>query len=374
MFVWARSPSRTRRCRASSSPRCACRRQGRDLARQRLRPRRRRLRPLRARRERAAHPPSHPPAPQRPHQTRLTPTPDRTCVLWCCASTGTRTQVAVVSHPARDTSGHVTRGGSQTRGDLRRRSTESSRSMTPGRRAVARADRTGARCANGSVFTRACSACRARRPPGAAISCAACSRPRRTGRGLASCGGCAVRACRADEPTGRDHVPAMEAHAASRVSSCTRAPGFDELDVTERRRHSCRRRPNGWCSISPDCVRIRTTSRRVIQAARRKRLITYESTLATFDRLARRGVPGVRATARALERWDPDVAPTAQRHGDVAPPDPARARVARARHAVRGPATSTATSSRRPTRALAAVEDHDRVPVQAGTLRRVPAR
>jgi hypothetical protein len=45
---------------------------------------------------------------------------------------------------------------------------------------------------------------------------------------------------------------------------------------------------------------------RVIHAARRKRLITYESTLATFNRLARRGVPGVRAMRLALERWDPN--------------------------------------------------------------------
>ena len=44
----------------------------------RLRPRRRGLHPLRARRERAAHPAGRPPAPQRPHQARLTPA--RTCV------------------------------------------------------------------------------------------------------------------------------------------------------------------------------------------------------------------------------------------------------------------------------------------------------
>jgi very-short-patch-repair endonuclease len=43
----------------------------------------------------------------------------------------------------------------------------------------------------------------------------------------------------------------------------------------------------------------------VIQAARRKRLITYDSTLATFNRLARRGVRGVKPMRIALERWDP---------------------------------------------------------------------
>jgi hypothetical protein len=45
----------------------------------------------------------------------------------------------------------------------------------------------------------------------------------------------------------------------------------------------------------------------VIHAMRRKRLITYESTYAVFQRLARRGVPGVRAMRVALERWTPKV-------------------------------------------------------------------
>ena len=43
----------------------------------------------------------------------------------------------------------------------------------------------------------------------------------------------------------------------------------------------------------------------VIQAARRKRLITYESTLAVFNRHARRGLRGVTALRAALEQWDP---------------------------------------------------------------------
>jgi hypothetical protein len=45
---------------------------------------------------------------------------------------------------------------------------------------------------------------------------------------------------------------------------------------------------------------------RVMQAARRQRLVTYESTLETFERLAHRGVRGVRAMRVALERWDPN--------------------------------------------------------------------
>ncbi len=48
----------------------------------------------------------------------------------------------------------------------------------------------------------------------------------------------------------------------------------------------------------------------VIQAARRNRLLTYESTMATFVRVAHRGVPGVRAARAALERWDPTTSAT----------------------------------------------------------------
>jgi hypothetical protein len=48
----------------------------------------------------------------------------------------------------------------------------------------------------------------------------------------------------------------------------------------------------------------------MIHAARRKRLITYDSTMATFQRLARRGLPGVRAMRVALERWNPTGRPS----------------------------------------------------------------
>ena len=43
----------------------------------------------------------------------------------------------------------------------------------------------------------------------------------------------------------------------------------------------------------------------VIQSARRKRLITYESTHTFLNRHARRGVPGVKTLRSALEVWDP---------------------------------------------------------------------
>jgi hypothetical protein len=45
---------------------------------------------------------------------------------------------------------------------------------------------------------------------------------------------------------------------------------------------------------------------RNIQAARRKRLITYDSMVETFERLRRRGLPGVKALAVSLERWNPN--------------------------------------------------------------------
>jgi very-short-patch-repair endonuclease len=48
----------------------------------------------------------------------------------------------------------------------------------------------------------------------------------------------------------------------------------------------------------------------VIHAARRKRLITYESTRRTFERHAYRGVAGTRVLRVALEQWDPEQRPT----------------------------------------------------------------
>jgi very-short-patch-repair endonuclease len=48
----------------------------------------------------------------------------------------------------------------------------------------------------------------------------------------------------------------------------------------------------------------------VVQAARRKRLITYESMRSTFDRHARRGLRGVAALRIVLDAWDPASRPT----------------------------------------------------------------
>jgi very-short-patch-repair endonuclease len=49
---------------------------------------------------------------------------------------------------------------------------------------------------------------------------------------------------------------------------------------------------------------------RMIQAMRRKRLITFDSTIEAFEQHARRGLRGVRAMRAALERWDPNSKPT----------------------------------------------------------------
>lgn len=49
---------------------------------------------------------------------------------------------------------------------------------------------------------------------------------------------------------------------------------------------------------------------KMLQAARRKRLITYESMHETYERLHRRGVKGMKALRVALERWDPTSKPT----------------------------------------------------------------
>ncbi len=48
----------------------------------------------------------------------------------------------------------------------------------------------------------------------------------------------------------------------------------------------------------------------LVQAARRKRLITFESTRDVFDQHARRGLRGVRALRTVLDLWDPAQRPT----------------------------------------------------------------
>src|SRR6185437_16051056 len=48
----------------------------------------------------------------------------------------------------------------------------------------------------------------------------------------------------------------------------------------------------------------------VVQAARRRRLITFASMEHLFSRHARRGLRGVAALRTVLERWDPNSRPT----------------------------------------------------------------
>jgi very-short-patch-repair endonuclease len=59
-----------------------------------------------------------------------------------------------------------------------------------------------------------------------------------------------------------------------------------------------------WGNPSPNFLEM------VAQSARRRRLLTYESTRELFDRHARRGLKGVKALRIVLDRWDPDSRPT----------------------------------------------------------------
>jgi hypothetical protein len=98
----------------------------------------------------------------------------------------------------------------------------------------------------------------------------------------------------------RTRTPGLIVHESTR---------FDEIDVTVR---------EGIPIVTPERLVIEMAAIRpypnfvemVIQALRRKRLITYESTVQTFDRLARRGARGIKATRIALERWNPTSVPT----------------------------------------------------------------
>ena len=117
----------------------------------------------------------------------------------------------------------------------------------------------------------------------------------------------------------------------------------------DRRRHPGRRRPSASFSSSPACGRIADYVERVIQAARRKRLITYDVDArdvrpSRADAASRACRPCARRSSAGIR----DSRPTRQRHGDAAAADPARPRAARARDAVRRARSSTATSSRRP--------------------------
>jgi very-short-patch-repair endonuclease len=84
---------------------------------------------------------------------------------------------------------------------------------------------------------------------------------------------------------------------------------IDERDITE---------VDGIPVMKPELVVLQLAGLRplpgyvemVIQSARRKRLITFESTKEMFDRHARRGVRGVQVMRAVLDEWDPDQQPT----------------------------------------------------------------
>jgi len=98
----------------------------------------------------------------------------------------------------------------------------------------------------------------------------------------------------------RPRHPALVVHEQTRI---------DERDITE---------VDGIPVMRPELVVLQLAGLRpvptyveaVIQAARRKRLITLESTREMFERHARRGVRGVRVMRAVLDEWDPALRPT----------------------------------------------------------------
>ena len=116
-------------------------------------------------------------------------------------------------------------------------------------------------------------------------------------RRLASLGSGALRVARRPRRRGRADLQALAAHKAGRGSSSTKAVG----SMTETYNASTALQPcdpSATCSNSPAFDRNPRFVESVVQAARRRRLITYESTVEMFDRHARRGLKGVQALAR----------------------------------------------------------------------------
>jgi hypothetical protein len=111
-----------------------------------------------------------------------------------------------------------------------------------------------------------------------------------------------------DVPGGRRDIAELTcprwlraAHPGLTVHECTR---IDPIDIVER---------DDVPVIRPELVALQLARtftspnflEAVLQAMRRKRLITYESTLEVFQRHGGRGVHGTRVLRAALERWDP---------------------------------------------------------------------
>src|SRR3954471_1226981 len=98
----------------------------------------------------------------------------------------------------------------------------------------------------------------------------------------------------------RAQSPGLVVHEQTRI---------DERDITE---------VDGIPVMRPELVVLELAGLRpfptyveaVIQAARRRRLITFTSTREVFDRHARRGVRGVQVMRAVLDSWDPDRQPT----------------------------------------------------------------
>ena len=171
----------------------------------------------------------------------------------------------------------------------------------------------------------------------------------------------------------RDHVRSLGPFDKSRTRSCTSSADSGlrmtscEVDGIPVVTPELLVLQLAWWKPSPHYVEA------VIHALRRKRLISYASTHATFLRHARRGLRGVAATRTALEWWNPDNAATASEMETLL------FQTFRA-HDLPEPVLQYEIYDRnglfvaRADAGLPAMEGRRRVPVDAGAPRRVPER
>jgi very-short-patch-repair endonuclease len=116
-----------------------------------------------------------------------------------------------------------------------------------------------------------------------------------------------------DLPGGRTHLTEITCprwlrarHSDLVIHESRRLLAADIRDIDGIRVTCAERVVLDLASIWPSANFLET----VVQAARRRRLVTYASMDATFARNARRGVRGVTALRTVLERWNPESRPT----------------------------------------------------------------
>ena len=243
--------------------------------------------------------------------------------LFCVTSTGLRPVNSRRNEgvsPSRQDPRHVFRGGSSTVRvgcESRRRLRHYERRVDAG--SVRRPGRLSRRRTSGVVLYRGVYL-----NPGTPMTARGrlrrrASRAHRTRR-CHTVRGCVLRRPGARSRPPRGHVSALAPNDATGlvVHETTRVRPEDVI----RRSTTCRStaRSASRCSW-PASTAARTSSRPCLQAMRRKRLITYESTLRMFQMNAAQGVRGTRAMRVALERLGSDASRDRERDGDVASPE-----------------------------------------------------